>query len=1083
MRCKTTSLVLATFRMSRFARSAVPLLRPTSLFIAALVAASCDRPTATTLKPEVGGQSADIRAERPLVGDDPLLRNLALRAIGPAVMGGRIDDVAVVEDRPSTIYIGAATGGVWKTTNNGTTWTPIFDDQGVSSIGDIAIAPSNSDIVWVGTGEPNNRQSSTYGDGIYKSLDGGKTWAHMGLLESEHIGRIVIDPGDSKVVYVAAQGHLWGANKERGLFKTTDAGATWTNMLAIDEDTGVTDVAMAANNSQVLYAASYQRRRTAWGFSGGGPTGGIHKTTDGGKTWTKLAGGLPSGIVGRIGLDACRSRPNVVYAIVEHKTAGGVYRSGDAGLTWQRMNELNNRPVYYSQIRCDPNNDQRVYVLGAPFYMSNDGGKTFVDPGTGQPGANRAMGSIFDTGVHSDFHALWVDPHNSEHLILGGDGGLYVSYDHSISWDHVDNIPLGEFYAIGLDMRKPYYVYGGMQDTHSWGGPSATRYHAGIGPGEWSQLDSNDGQYHQVDPTDPFTIYSGNTNGSLIRFDARTGDRKRISPRSLPGEPRYRFNWTSPLAISPHDSKKLYLGGNRLFISIDRGNTWTSTQDLTKAEDRDKFPIMGVLPSPEMLSRHDGIAAWGTITAFAESPVTRGVLWVGTEDGNVQLSKDGGKTWTNVVDHFPDLPERSYVSRIALSHAQPATAYVAFDRHRSNDLAPYLYRTTDSGETWMAIRQNLPKMGWVNVVTEHPKNSKVLFVGTQTGAFVSIDGGGQWRRLPHLPTVPVTDLAIHPRDNDLVIATHGRSLYVLDDVTPISGLTEQVLTSDAHLFPVRPATLLMPWKNESYTAQRVFWGENPPRGAFIAYYLKTALPAGAKISIVDAQGKLVRELQGTADAGLNRVVWDLRVAPPEGVVGRGRPIDRITQDWQLTPIRGPFVLPGAYTVKLTAAGRDLTTTVRVDPDSALPIADAERQARFTFLLKVRDLRALVARHATVAATLSGRITGSRDSAASKMAERIRAIQRKLAASGPGEESFGEQAGPGTLDAGATALATEMDGDGVFGGTMTGPTPYQQRRLEQLAKDAQSLGRELDEIASGERSRFDGNVAAAASRKQ
>jgi photosystem II stability/assembly factor-like uncharacterized protein len=732
--------------------------------------------------------------------DEAALTNLPLRAIGPAVMGGRIDDIAVVPGRPSTFYIGAASGGVWKTINNGTTWTPIFDDQGVASIGDIALAPSNPEIVWVGTGEPNTRQSSSFGDGIYKSIDGGKTWKHMGLRDSGHIGRIVINPGDPNIVYVAAQGHLWGANKERGLFKTTDGGVTWSHTLFINEDTGVTDVAMHPGDSQVLYAAAYQRRRTPWGFNGGGPHGGIYKTTDAGRTWKKLEGGLPTGIIGRIGLDTCRSRPDALYAIVEHRTAGGVYRSDDAGETSQRMNEINNRPSYYSQIRCDPTNDRRVYELGAPFYVSTDGGKTFADPETGKPGANRAMGSVFDVGVHSDFHALWINPTDSSHLILGGDGGLYVSHDGSISWDHVNNLPIGQYYAVGLDMRKPYYIYGGMQDTHSFGGPSATRSHIGITGGDWFQLDSNDGMYHQIDPTDPTTVYSESNGGNLIRFNAKTGDRKSIRPRPSEGEAPYRFNWTAPLQISPHNPKKLYLGGDRLFTSPDRGETWTATKDLTKAENRDTLEIMGVLPSPEMLSRHDGVSSWGTITTLAESPVTPGVIWVGTDDGNLQLSRDAGKTWTNLVDRVPGLGPRSAVSRVEPSHAQPGTAYVAFDRHQSDDFAPYLFVTTDFGQTWTAIASNLPKAGWVNVVKEHPKNPALLFAGTEVGGFVSLDRGQRWMRIPHLPTVPVDDFAIHPRENDLVVATHGRSLYVLDDITPLSALTGEVQKADAFLF-------------------------------------------------------------------------------------------------------------------------------------------------------------------------------------------------------------------------------------------------------------------------------------------
>lgn len=997
------------------------------------------------------------------VTDDSLLRNLSLRAIGPAVTGGRIDDVAVVEQRPSTIYIGAASGGVWKTTNNGTTWQPVFDDQSVSSIGDIAIAPSDPDIVWVGTGEPNNRQSSSFGDGVYRSSDGGRSWTHVGLRDSHHIGRIVIDPGDPNVVYVAAVGHLWGPNKERGLFKTADGGRTWAHVLFINEDTGVTDVATHPRNRQIVYAAAYQRRRTAWGFNGGGPHSGIHKSSDGGKTWTKLTGGLPTDTAGRIGLDVCRSSPDVVYAMVEHRTAGGVYRSGDAGHTWRRMNTLNNRPMYYSQVRCDPNNDQRIYSLGAPFYVSSDGGKTFIDPGTGQPGANRAMGSVFDVGVHSDFHGLWIDPNDSDHLILGGDGGLYFSYDGSISWNHVDNIPLGQFYAIGVDMRKPYYIYGGLQDNHSFGGPSATRYYSGIPSGSWYQLDSGDGMYQQVDPTDPFTVYTTPNGGGLKRFDARTGNLKSIRPTPPAGAAPYRFNWTPPLQISPHDPAKVLFGGNRVFISLDRGENWAASDDLTRQEDRNAFPIMGVLPSGEMLSRHDGVGAWGTITALAESPATAGLIWAGTDDGNLQMSRDGGKSWTNVTDRVIGLPGRSPVSCVEPSHAAPATAYAAFDRHQYDDFSPYIYRTTNFGQSWTLVSTGLPKVGWVNVVREHPNNPRVLFAGTETGAFVTIDGGARWLRLP-LPTVAVDDLVIHPRDNDLIIGTHGRSLYVMDDITPISGLTDQVLTSDAHLFPMRAATVFYTWKQESYSAQGEFFGQNPPFGALISYYLR-APTVDATIIITDAQGNVMRTIEAGDDAGIGRVAWDLRVAPPEGVPPAERTIDHMTRGWQAVPARGPFVLPGTYTVTLNAAGRKLTMPLRVDWDSDVRLTDAERRSRFTFLVTLSGVLSDIHKAIRTAAALSSASAGSGDGSglvSGAVADQIRAIQRTLDSGGGELVGFGMG---GSLRAQAHALVRDMEGDGVFPGTLTGPTSSQKQRLERLAKDVQVVLAELTKLSA------------------
>ncbi len=500
--------------------------------------------------------------------DETILEGLKFRSLGPAVMGGRIDDIAVMESQPWIFYVGTASGGLWKTTNNGTTWESVFDGQSTSSIGDVTLSPTDPDIVWVGTGEPNNRQSSTFGDGVYKSTDGGKTWRHMGLRDTQSIGRIVIHPRNPDIAYVAALGHLWGANEERGVFRTTDGGESWEKMLYIDEDTGVVDLTMDSVNPQILYAASYQRRRTPWGFNGGGPGGGLHKTTNGGKTWTRLTRGLPKGDKGRIGVDLYRKDPRILYALVEAQE-GGLFRSEDRGESWERVNKLNPRPMYYSKLRVDPNDAKRLYVLGAPFYVSDDGGKTFQ--------RNTDMTPVTISEFTEITIRLWVDPANSRHLILGGDGGLYFSWDAGKTWDKINNIPIAQFYAIGVDMQEPYFIYAGAQDTHSWGGPSATRNHIGILNDDWFQINFGDGMYQQVDPTDPNTVYTESQGGNIVRFSRRTGDRKVIRPHPSEGEESYRFHWTSPIRISPHDAKTIYLGGNRLFISRDRGETWTAT--------------------------------------------------------------------------------------------------------------------------------------------------------------------------------------------------------------------------------------------------------------------------------------------------------------------------------------------------------------------------------------------------------------------------------------------------------------------------------------------------------------------------
>ncbi|MCA1583414.1 MAG: hypothetical protein LC791_01115 [Acidobacteria bacterium] len=1000
------------------------------------------------------------------------LEQMEWRAIGPAVMGGRIDDVATNERDPSTIYIGAASGGVWKSTNAGTTWQPIFDDQPVASIGDIALAPSSPEMVWVGTGEPNNRQSSTFGEGVFKSTDGGRTWSHMGLRDSHHIGRILIDPVNPDIVFVAALGRLWGPNKERGVFKTTDGGRTWTNTKFVDEDTGFVDLVMDPSNPQVLFAAAYQRRRTAWGFNGGGPGSGIYKTTDGGRSWKKLDKGLPAGVTGRIGLAVWRKDPRVVFATVEH-AAGGIFRSNDSGESWRKVNDFNPRPMYYSKIHIDPTNDRRIYVLGASMFVSDDGGESFADPKTGRAGANQSMSATYDVGVHGDHHALWINPANPKHLLLGNDGGLYASYDGSITWDKINNIPLGQFYGVGVDMETPYNIYGGLQDTHSWGGPSATRHQIGIINGDWFQTNFGDGMYAQVDPTDADTIYTESQGGNLVRFHRRTGDRKSIKPHPPAGEPPYRFNWTAPIVVSRRDPRTIYLGGNRVFKSPDRGETWVASADLTRAEDRNTRPIMGVLPSPAMLSRHDGVSAWGTITTLSESPVNADVLWAGTDDGLVQMSRDGSATWTNHTDRIPGPKGR--ISRVEASHHQEGTAYVALDRHEDDDFAPYLFVTRDFGQTWTTLSGGLPKTGWINVVREHPRNARVLFVGTETGLFVSLDGGDHWTRFTRgFPTVPVDDLVVHPRDNDLVVGTHGRSIYVLDDLSPLSGMTSAVADASVHLFEPRPAIIRQLWKHESYGAQRQFIGPNPPQGAIINYHLKTDGPGDVTLAVRDSAGALVRELKGSAQAGINRVVWDLRAAAPEGVTGG----------------RGPFVLPGQYQVRLTAGASEQSASLQVDADPALPVSEAERRARFDFLTTLNELRGHIEGTFSIIESVSKQIESLQQQPANpgspsprpdlpaslpKVTEAVRTLRQKLVggARGGSDEEGGSSGA--SLRGAASGLFGEIDGSGVQQGSMTGPTRVQQARLAGVSADFAAARAEWNRIVTADMARLNAEL--------
>jgi photosystem II stability/assembly factor-like uncharacterized protein len=914
---------------------------------------------------------------------EDLLGDLQFRSIGPANMGGRIDDFAVVESNPSTFYVGAATGGVWKTTNGGTTFDPIFDDEGSTSIGDIAIAPSDPSIIWVGTGEPNNRQSSSWGDGIYRSLDGGKTWQNQGLRDSKHIGRVVIDPRDPNVVYVAAVGHLWGPNKERGVYKTTDGGKTWAQSLFVNEDTGATDIAIDPQSPGTLYAAMYQRRRTPFGFNGGGPGSAIYKTLDGGATWKKLTKDLPEGITGRIGLDIYRANPAIVYAVIEN-AHGGIFRSEDRGETWRKMGDTDSRPVYYSQIRIDPNNDQRIWLCAASMFTSEDGGKTFV--------------TNVVTRIHGDHHALWIDPSNSNHMLVGSDGGIHQSFDRGRSWDHLNTIPLGQFYEISLDNRKPYFVYGGLQDNGSWAGPSGNLYQEGIGNDDWFRTGGGDGFYSVVDPKDPETIYVESQNGSISRLELKSSERRSIKPEPPEGEPPYRFDWDSPIVISSYNNHTIYFGGNRVFRSTDRGDTWTRSEDLSNNADRDKIPIMGKLPDKDMLSRHDGQETFGQVVTLAESPVKEGLLYAGTDDGNLQITRDAGKTWKNITSKLPNVPKGIYVSRVVPSRYSEGAAYVTLDGHRSDDYNSYVFVTADFGETWRAIKGDLPVGVTCRVIREHPRNQNLLFLGTEFGAFVSLDRGSHWDRLKgNFPVVRVDDIQIHPRDNDLVLATHGRSIWILDDITPLERMSDLVMNADAYLFDSPQATSYRIYNRRAPTGHNEFHAPNPPYGAIIDYYLKSKQERPVRLTVTDQNGKVVREILGPPDAGLNRVFWDLRYGSLVGLgAGRGGPGGRRGQGQPGGPggappsqaqqagrapgaeppvgppiggggggggggrfggaPRGPRVAPGEYTVKLAAAGKQLTTTLHVEEDPRIQISAVDRQKWEQSLMRLYEMQ-------------------------------------------------------------------------------------------------------------------------------
>jgi len=913
--------------------------------------------------------------------DDAILRNFTWRAIGPANMGGRVDDIAVVESRPSTFYVGFATGGVWKTTNNGTTFTPTFDAQPVTSIGDIAIAPSNPDVIYVGTGEPNNRQSSSFGAGVYKSTDAGKTWKFMGLKETQSIARIVVHPKNPDVAYVAVIGHLFGPNPERGLYKTTDGGATWVNTKFIDQDTGFTDIVMDPANPNILYAASYQRRRQPWGFNGGGPSSGIWKTTDGAKTWTKLAGnGLPTNpIIGRIGLDLARSKSSTIYASIEVGPSGGtgagvnddgslavpgqgrgggaaaqgaavagggrgtqapppadpnksgIWRSDDAGKSWRFLSNSMDRPMYYSQIRVDPTNPEIAYQGGAPFFKTTDGGKTW-----------RQVQGL----AHSDHHAIWIDPRDGNHLMVGNDGGLDISYDQAETWEFVNSLgAVGQFYKVSADMRDPYFVCGGLQDNGSWCGPSAVRSANGILNSDWYRVGTGDGFYTANDWSDWRILYSESQDGNTQRLDLGRGTTVSIRPRGPSGRggpplppgaegvdpailaqfgfgpgaangnivpppaqgTNFRFYWNTPFQLSPHNPSTIYLGGERLFKSMDRGNTWVMSEDLTRNIGRNDRPIMEVDGKAPMASKHDGAAAYSNVVTISESPVVPGIVWVGTNDGNLQVSRDGGLTWKNVVDKVPGVPKETHVSRVEASPFDAGGAYLTFDGHRIDDHKPYVFVTKDFGETWSSIASNLP-MGNVNVITADNRNRNLLFLGTEYAIYVSMNAGRAWKPLMQgMPTVRIDDLIIHPRERDLIAGTHGRSIWILDDISPLEGMNETTTQEDAFFFDVRPGTA---WINDiqkqiTVGGQKNFRGQNPDPGTAISYWLKGDA-GNVRITIADITGREVRTFEAPKNAGLNRVRWDLRPTVPQ----RGTPAPGSGQAEQPAAI-APAVQPAA----------------------------------------------------------------------------------------------------------------------------------------------------------------------------
>jgi photosystem II stability/assembly factor-like uncharacterized protein len=858
--------------------------------------------------------------------NEDLLKIFSFRNLGPYRAGSWVTSFAVpaapLKEHLYTFYVGTRNGGVWKTVNNGTTFEPVFDGQNRLSIGAVAVAPSNANVVWVGTGETYCARSSNSGDGIYKSADAGKTWKKMGLEDSHHIARMAIHPKNADIVYVAAMGHLFTNNTERGVFRTRDGGLSWEKILYVNDKIGAVDIVMIQSDPNVLYAAMYDKVRLPWHYEMGGPESAIYKTIDGGKSWKKLAGGLPTGRVGRIGLDVFQKNPDILYAVVENGnrreptqqeaelakkkgaapgefTAGNdVYRTDDGGKSWRKVNTgyeaaLNKAPYSFNELKMDQNDPNTVYITGQSLASTNDGGKTWK-------GLSWPSNGVFQKAF-GDWRAMWVDPQNSDRLIFGSDGGVYISYDRGKTCHHCYNIPLGEFYAVGVDMEDPYNIYGGMQDHDSWKGPS-NGWAGEITLSDWVTVGGGDGMYNCIDPTDSRWVYNNREMGAMWRFDQKLGIQTMITPRREQGKEPLRFNWTPPIMLSPHNPAIVYTGAQVLFRSLDRGDRWTEiSPDLTTNE---KAKQGGA-----------GNISYCTITTLSESPVKPGIIWVGADDGKVQMTMDGGATWKDCTAKIASAggPDNYWVSRVFASPYDPSTAFAAKTGLRFDDFRACLFKTTDYGESWTSISSNLPEKP-INVVVQDRKNANLLFVGTEQGVYVSIDGGKKWIPFKNnMPWVKVTDLVIHLRENDLIVATYGRGLFATN-ITPLQELNDNVFGQDVYLFEIKPQVQRITGGIGNYQllGDSHLMTPNEPNAVVINYFLKEKAKDKVKVTVSDPYGKMLQEIAGKGDAGMNVVLWDMRIPRPQGQAGGFRGFG------------GAMVDPGEYVVTLELAGKKLT---------------------------------------------------------------------------------------------------------------------------------------------------------------
>ena len=1022
---------------------------------------------------------------------------LTLRNIGPGMKSGRIGDVVKDPERPSTWYVAVASGNVWKTTNNGTTWTPIFDHHGSYSIGCITIDPRNPQVLWLGTGENNSQRSAGYGDGVYKSIDAGKHWTHMGLKTSEHIGKILIDPRDSQVVYVASQGPLWAPGGERSLYKTVNGGQTWEAVLTISENTGISDMVFEPGNPDVLYAASYQRRRHVWGLVAGGPESAIHKSTDAGKTWRKIVKGLPSVDLGRIGLAVSPQQPNVLYATVPASWGeSGFYRSSDRGETWQRMSDyITTDPQYYQELFADPHTFDRVYSVDTFLQVTEDGGKTW-----------QSVNSRFK---HVDDHAVVFDPADPEYLMVGCDGGIYETWDRGDAWRHVSNLPVTQFYRVGIDNSTPfYYVYGGTQDNGSLGAPSRTTNRHGIRSSDWFVTCGGDGYQTRVDPTDPNILYSESQYGGLVRYDRRSGERIDIQPQAGPNEPPLVWNWDSPLVLSPHSPTRLYFAANRLFRSDDRGHAWRAiSPNLTRQIDRNQLEVMDTVWSAESVWKNVWTSFYGNIVSLDESPLQEGLLYVGTDDGLIQVTEDGGRHWRR-MELFPGIPEDTYVADLKASVHDVNTVFAVFNNHKRGDFKPYILKSDDRARTWTSISSNLPDRHVVWSIQQDPVRRDLLFAGTEFGLFFSLNGGARWIGLTGgTPTVAFRDLEIQARECDLVCATFGRGIMILDDYSPLRHVTAELMKKPAVLFPVKQTWMYvqdapMGGGGKASLGDGFFTAPNPPFGAIFTYHLKEGLQSRRQrrkqqearrqrdgkpvpypswdelrtedgedqplvfLTVKDPRGHVVRRVKGPAGAGLHRVAWDLRYA-------RTTPVSRADghDPWRDSG-SGMTALPGVYTVQLSKyVDGEFSTLTEPESFELVPLErqslPADRKAKFAFETRVTHLQ-----HAVASLSLSLDDAVNRAATAKQalyaspkkgetLIERAREIERDLALMVV--DLRGDRTVSKRFEPTRASLRQRINRAGAGMGTTTGPTKTHQQAYQIARRQFTQLRARLQQV--------------------